>query len=98
MLSLDREGQFSAGSASLVVTMQEQRRRTGWALQWIAAAFALLFVLYSTFPPSVWLCEPISGIFIPFPTLNQKSLITAALAPTVVANGENLCALCAFRR
>lgn len=75
----DREEQFSAGFALLVVAMQEQRRRAGSVLLMVCAAFALRIALCNTFPPSDWLCKPISGMFNLFPyTLSQKLVLLSS--------------------
>jgi len=70
----DREGQFSAGFALLVVAMQEQRRKAGSVLLMVCAAFALRIAPCNTFLPSDWLCKSISGIFNLFPCTYPKGL------------------------
>lgn len=97
-LSLDREKQFRAVFALLVVAMQKQRRRAGNVLLGLSAAFALRIALRNTFPPSDWLCKPILGILICFPTLFRRDLRCFPIAPTVVANEEQIWTLSAHFR
>ena len=96
-LPLDREGQFFAGFALVVVAMQEQRTRAGSVLKIVCAAFVLRIVLFNTFLPLIGSASRFPAFSIYFSTLFRKDLRCIPLAPTVVANGEQILTLSAIR-
>ena len=96
-LPLDREGQFSAGFALLVVAMQEQRRRAGSVLRddLQHSRCGLRFAIRSR--PLIGSVSQFPAFSICFPTLIRRSLRCFPLAHTVVANEEQILTLSAIR-